>query len=191
MSTITMWFKKTLLAGLIAALGLVSIPLASAYASGPSDLGTPTPSNTTTIPADRLQRAFAREQKIYNRLGKLFDNANPRLTRFENFIDKAKAEGKDVTALQSALNALEAALTQAQSTYQSAQGVIASHAGFDASGNVTDPAAALQTVKDLRSDLKDIRQTVIPPLKALRQAIRAFREANSPNLAPSATPSGG
>ncbi len=192
MSTITMWFRKTLLVGLVAALGLVSVPLANAYALGTLDPGTPTAPSQTISPTDRLQQIFSREQVIYGKLGKLFDNANTRISKLQDLINKAKANGKDVTALQSALDAFSSAVTQAQSIYNDAQSLINSHPGFDASGNVVDRATALQTVKDLHSKLKDIRQTVISPLKALRQAIKTYREANSPNaVTPTPAQSGG
>ena len=191
MSTITMWFRKTLLVGLVAALGLVSVPLANAYALGPFDPGTPTAPSQTTSPTNRLQRIFSREQTIFGKLGKLFDNASTRISKLQDRINKAKANGKDVSDLQSALDAFSSAVTQAQSIYNDAQSLINSHPGFDASGNIVDQATALQTVKDLHSKLKDIRQTVMPPLKALRQAIRAYREANSPNVTPAPTQSGG
>ena len=192
MSAITMWFRKTLLVGFVAALGLVSVPLANAYALGPFDPGTPTAPSQTTSPTDRLQRVFSREQAIYGKLGKLFDNANTRISKLQDLINKAKANGKDVSALQSALDAFKSAVQQAQSIYNDAQSLINSHPGFDASGNVVARATALQAVKDLPGKLKDIRQTVMPPLKALRQAIKAFREANSPNAAtPTPTQSGG
>ncbi len=192
MSTITMWFRRTLLAGLVAALGLVSVPLANAYALGQFDPGTPTAPTQTTTPTGRLQWAFSREQTIYGKLGKLFDNAGTRISKFQDLINKAKANGKDVSGLQSALDALSSAVSQAQSIYNDAQSLINSHSGFDASGNVTDQTAALQTVRDLRGKLREIRQTVLPPFRALRQAIRAYREANSPNnVTPAPTQSGG
>ncbi len=191
MSTITMWFKKTLLVGLVAALGLVSIPLANAYALGSSDIGTPTAPSQTTTPTDRLQQVFTREQDIYGKLGKLFDGADARISKLQDLINKAKANGKDVSSLQSALDAFKSAIQQAQSIYTDAQNLINSHPGFDASGNVTDRTTALQTVKDLGSKLKVIHQTVVPPFKALRDAIKAYREANSPNATPAPTQNGG
>ncbi len=191
MSTIVMWFRKTLLVGLIAALGLVSIPLVNVYALGPFDPGTPTAPSQATTPTDRLQRAFSREQGIYSKLGKLFDNADSRISKLQDLINRAKANGKDVSDLQSALDAFTSALKQAQSIYNDAQSLINSHPGFDASGNVTDPTTALQTVKDLGSKLRDIRQTVVPPFKALRDAIKAYRDANSPNATPAPAQSGG
>lgn len=191
MSTITMWFRKTLLVGLIAALGLVSAPLANAYALGPSDLGTPTAPGQTTTQTDRLQQAFSKEQSIFGKLGKLFDNVDSRISKLQDLINKAKANGKDVSGLQSVLDAFSSAIKQAQSIYNDAQSLINSHPGFDASGNVVDQTAALQTVKDLRGKLKDIHQTVVPPFKALRDAIRTFRQANSPKVTPAPTQNGG
>lgn len=181
----TMWFKKGLLVALIAAMGMVSLPMINAYALG----GTPAAPGQTS--SDKLQKAFAREQTIYARLGKLFDNADSRLSRVQDLINRAKAKGKDVSALQAAFDAFRSAVTKSKTTYENAQGLLTSHPGFDASGNVVDAALALQTVKDLRSPLKEILQTVSPAAKGLREAVKTFREANSPNATPAPTQSGG
>ncbi len=64
-----------------------------------------------------------------------------------------------------------------------------SHAGFDASGNVTDPTQALQTVQGFQSKAAAIRQAGVRDAgKALREAMQAFRQANQPATpAPSST----
>ena len=187
MSMITMWFKKILLVTMVAALGLISVPLVNVYALGSSDTGTPTAPSQTITQTDRLQNVFAREQTIFGKVGKLFDNVDAHISKIQDLINKAKANGRDVSDVQAALDAFSAAVKQAQSTYQDAQSLISSHPGFDASGNVVDATTALQTVKDLGGKLKNIHQTVMPTAKALREAIKSFREANSPNVTPAPT----
>ncbi len=151
MSTIVVWFKKSWLVVTIIALGFAFMPLASAYAIAPPDpMATPA---TTPVPAqkgtERLARVWAREQDIYGKIGTFLNNVDQRITKGQDLINKAKANGKDTSALQTALDAFSAAVKQAQSIYQSAQGIVSSHSGFDANGQVTDQAQALTTVQNL------------------------------------------
>ncbi len=178
MSTIVMWSKKVFLVAMVAALGLASLPAVNVYALVQSDPSTPTA--PTQITTDRLEQIWAKEQAAYDRLGKFFDNVDARISKAQELIDKAKANGKDVSALQAALDAFSDAVKQAKPIYESGKGVIASHQGFDSNGKVTDQTKAIDTVKDLGGKLKEIRQTIFPAAKALREAVRAFRQANHP-----------
>lgn len=188
MSTIVMWSKKVFLVAMIAALGLAALPGANVYALGQAEPSTPTaPGQMAT---DRLEQIWSREQAAYNRWGKFFDNADARTSKAQELIDKAKANGKDVSALQAALDALSNAVKKAKPIYESGKGVIASHQGFDADGKVTDQTKAIETVRDLGGKLREIRETIFPAAKALREAIRDFREANRPAVTPAPGSSG-
>jgi hypothetical protein len=189
MSMIALWFKRTWLILGIAALGFGFMPLASAQALAPSNpTAAPTPTKTS---GDRLAQAWVREQAIYNKLGTLFADVDQRIPRLQELINKAKAKGRDVSALQTALDNFSGAVKQAEPIYQSTSGTVASHPGFDANGNVTDQTQALTTVKDLGEKFKEIRQLISVPAKALRDAMQAFRSANSPSGTPAPTQSGG
>ncbi len=164
-------FKKTILFALVAALGLASLPLVSVSAAGPTS--TPVPPQGQ-LSNERLERIWARQLRIYERLGR----ADDLVQRIQNLIDRAKAKGKDVSVVQSALNAFEAALKTAQPIYESTKGIVNSHQGFDDSGKVTDPVKAQETVLAMRGKFKEIRDALNGTGRALRDAIRAFREAN-------------
>ncbi len=179
MSKIVMWLKKTLLIGVVASLGLSALPLASVYALSPND--TPTP---TQISNDKLQQIWAKEQLVYAKIGTLLDRADLMIPKIQALIDKAKQNGKDVSAVQAALDAFSNAVKQAHPIYESAKGIIASHQGFDDTGAVTDPTKALETVKDLRNKFLEIRQVIGDTGKNLRQAIKDFRAANQPTPTP-------
>jgi hypothetical protein len=179
MSTIALWVSRAWLVLTLAVVGTMSVVPANVYALGPAGTGTP-PAPTY----DRLQRAWAREQAVYSRLGRFFDNVDQRIQRGQQLIDRAKANGKDVTALQAALDSFSAAVKQARPTYESINGIVSSHEGFDPNGTVVDPVKAFETVLDMRGELKDIRQTVVPAAKALRQAIQDYRAANQPVATP-------
>jgi hypothetical protein len=163
---------------LVAVLAVCMGPEA-AYALSPSDNGTPPAPSS-----DRLPRAWAREQRIYDRLGRFFDNADGLIAKAQNLIDRARANGKDVSTVQAALDVVSSAVKQARPDYESGKGIVASHQGFDAAGNVTDPTKALETVQDMRTKLQSIRQDLMPSVRVLREAVRAFRQANRPAATP-------
>jgi hypothetical protein len=80
--------------------------------------------------------------------------------------------------VQTALNAFKDAVKTAQPIYESIKGVINSHQGFDADGKVTDSAKALETVKDMHAKIQSIKTAMNGTVRALHQAILAFRAAN-------------
>lgn len=166
-----MLFKKTVMWALIAALGLASLPVFGVSALGTND---PTPPPQGQIVNDRLQLVWARQLRIYERMGKVDSFTE----KAQNLIDRAKENGKDVSAVQTALDAFTAAAKNAKPIYESMNGIVTSHQGFDANGNVTDPAKAKETVQAMREKFQAIRDAMNGTGKALREAIKAFREAN-------------
>lgn len=189
MSKIMMWFKKILLAALVTALGLSALPAVSAFALGLNDATTPPAPGQ--ISNERLGMVWAREQARYERLGRLFGDSDKMIANAQKLIDKAKANGKDVSAVQSALDAFAAAVKQAKTVYDGGQSVIASHQGFDSAGKVTDATQAKATIKSVMDTFKQIRQIVAEPRKALGEAVKAFRAANKPSGTPAPNQSGG
>ncbi len=179
MKTISSLFKKSLLLALVTALALAALPVTSAYASGLGDPADP-PAEETKLSGERLERIWAHSQRVYERQGKILERSDQMVEKIQNLIDRMDENGKDTTALQAALDAFEAALKKAHPIYESAKGIINSHQGFDADGKVTDREKAVETVKELGAKLKEIRQIVGEPGKALRAAIKAFRDANRP-----------
>lgn len=181
MATIAALLSKAWLAVTLALAGVTSALPAPVQELVPS--ATPAP-QTTAASYPRLQQAWAREQTVYGRLGKFFDNIDQRIARGQALIDKASANGRDVSALQAALDAFSAAVKQARPVYESSKGLIASHQGFDDQGGVVDAAKAFQTVLEMRLKLTELRGIVLPPARALRQAIQEFRQANQPIATP-------
>ena len=172
-------FKKTVLVALLVALSLAVLPMTSAYASG---LGDPTdpPVGAGRVADERLERAWMHLQRVYERQGHILDRADAMAGHIQNLIDRLKENGKDVTALQAALNAFKDALKEAHPIYESAKGIINSHQGFDADGKVTDHEKAVETIKELRDIVQEIRRIIGEPGVALREAIKAFRDARRP-----------
>ena len=81
-------------------------------------------------------------------------------------------------ATEAALDAFNASVKDAKPIYESAKGIINSHQGFDANGKVTDPEKAKETVKAMHEKMQEIKAAMDGTGKALRDAIKAFREAN-------------
>ena len=173
-----MLFKKTVLLALVAALatlGVASLPFVSVAAAGVND---PTPPPQGRLSNERLEQVWARQQHLYERIGNGFDRADEFTERVQNLIDRAKENGKDVSAVQAALDAFEAALKEAHPIYESGKGIVNSHQGFDSNGKVTDPEKAKETVKAMHDKLQEIKTAMNGTGRALREAIKAFREAN-------------
>jgi hypothetical protein len=170
-------FKKTILAALAAALVFAAFPVTSVFAQGENP-----PKGEMTN--ERLEQTWARQLKIHERLGKGFDDIDGHIAKFQARIDKAAEKGKDVSALQAALDAFEAASKSAKPIYDSISGIVDSHQGFDANGKVTDSEQAKATVQDMRAKLKELKSAMGGTGKSLREALKAFREANKPADSP-------
>ena len=188
MLQITALFKKFALAALVLAITLAAFPFASASAAGLNGQA----NVQTNYP--RLENMWTREQAAYTREGKALSNASTFIARVQALIDKANGKGLDTSAVQAALNALSAVIPAVQAAHAPGAAIIVSHAGFDASGNVTDRTTAIATAKSLAQVLKDTRTAMNGTLKALHDAVRAFRQAHphpttNPSTTPSATPS--
>jgi hypothetical protein len=176
-------FKKTILFALLTVLGLASLPFVNVSAAGEYD---PTPPPQGQISDERLERVWVSQLRVYERIGRTDEFVD----RVQKLIDRAKANGKDVSTVQAALDAFKAAAKDAQPIYESIKGIINSHQGFDSDGKVTDPEKAKETVKAMHEKFKEIRETMNGTGKTLHEAIKAFREAN-PRPQPTPTPTSG
>jgi hypothetical protein len=168
----TVLFKKTTLIVLILAIGLAVFPGIGASAAGLNGQTNAQPDNS------RLENVWAREQANYQRQGDRLSNASMFIARVQSLIDKANAKGWDTSAVQAALNALSAVIPAIQAAHTPGAAIIASHDGFDANGKVIDRATAITTARSLAQVLKDTRTAVNGTLKALHEAVKAFREAH-------------
>lgn len=187
MTKFAIGFGRMFLIGVVAALVVVSAPVATVYAMRPG--GSSVPYATAQAPNERLELAWGREQMIHDRLGFMFDHADQRIALVQQLIDKAQAKGKDVTAVQAALDALNAAVKTSRPSFEGMQRTFVSHPGFDASGKVIDAIKAAQTVRDLDVQLRGVHSSLAGPMQSLRDAIAAARQTNQSLVAPSPTPS--
>ncbi len=164
-------FKKTILAALAAALVFAAFPLTSAFAQGENP-------PKGELSHEKLEQAWGRQLKAYEKIGKGFEDIDAQIAKFQKRIDKAAQNGKDVTALQAALDAFESALKSGKPIYDSISVIVNSHEGFDANGKVTDAEQARSTLKEMRAKMKELKSAMGGTGKALHAALKAFREAN-------------
>jgi len=169
-------FKKTLLIALVAALAVASLPFVSVSAAGLDDPKPPQPQGQ--VSNERLERVWARQLRLYEKIGNGFDKSDAFVERVQELIDNAGANGKDVSAVQAALVAFEKANKDAHPVFESGKGIVNSHQGFDKDGKVTDPEKAKETVKAMGDKLKEIKDAMGGTGKALHEALKAFRQAN-------------
>lgn len=165
--------SKIMMALLAVTLVFAAFPATSAYAADePPPAGELTP--------EQLEKVWARQLRLYERVGKAFEDTDAHIEKIQSRIDKAAEKGKDVSALQSALDAYKAALLESKPEYDALGEVIDAHNGFDADGKVTDEEQARATVTEVREGMKAVKDSMGGTFKALREAIKAFREANKP-----------
>jgi hypothetical protein len=181
MFKITALFKKVIPAVLVLAIALAAFPLTGASAAGLNVQSNVQPDNT------RLENLWVRQQATYQIQSNRLSNASTFIAKVQGLINKANSKGLDTSAVQAALNALSAVIPAVQAAQAPGAAIIASHAGFDASGKVTDRTTAIATVKSLSQVLKDTRTAMNGTLKALHEAVKAFRQAN-PHPAKTTTP---
>jgi hypothetical protein len=175
-----LFFNKSVLLAIVAALIVAALPFVSASAAGPYDPPTPQSGQITN---ERLEKIWAHQLRVYNRMG----HADELIARIQRLIDRAKANGKDVSAVQAALDAFAAAVKEAHPVYESMKGIVNSHQGFDSNGKVTDSIKALETITAMHEKIQEIKTTLNGTGKVLREAIKAFRQAN-PRPQPTTTP---
>jgi methyl-accepting chemotaxis protein len=171
---INVLLKKTILTAMILALALAVLPVSSVLAAEEN------PPAQGELSVQRLERVWRRELRAYERIGKAFDQSGAMLEKAQALIDKAAENGRDVSALQAALDTFDAAIQSARPQYDELAGIIDAHAGFDADGKVTDIEQARSTVRELGAALKEVKSAMGGTGKAFREALRAFREANRP-----------
>lgn len=158
---------------LLASIAVVSL----AWSPASNALAQSNPQETVN---DLLSQAFAAEQTWLSKQQTAIDKADLAANKVQEIIDRAAAKGLDVTVLETALAAFQAAMATVKSDHQTAADILATHAGFDSNGVVTDRPTARQTVMDARRALGTAHMTMTQAFWDLRDAVRAWKDANFP-----------
>jgi hypothetical protein len=125
-----------------------------------------------------LENLLKREQIVINNQQERLTLSNQAVTAAQQWIADLQAEGKDVSALQTALAAFQAGLANAQTSFTTAKQTLDAHTGFDGSGNVTDAKQALTTLVDAGRAERQFHLTITQATIDFRTAIRNYRQAN-------------
>jgi hypothetical protein len=177
MKKINNLFKKFALVFLVLVVVMAAFPLAEASAAGLNEEPAPTANGPVNF---RLEQAWHRQQRVYERQERQLDEADGFIQRVQNLIERAEEKGWDTTVVQTALDAFTAAIPASQAAHDKGAAIVANHAGFDANGHVVDRTQAVETVKSLAQVLKDSRTAMDGTARALHEALRKFRQAHPP-----------
>jgi hypothetical protein len=169
--------KKFIFLVLTTALVFAVLPLSSVYAAPLSD--DPTPQNEPGG-HPKIEKGFARVKSWYEKQSQFLEKAEQAVSKAQNLIIKANQKGLDASAVQTALDVFKSRLVTIQAAHDKAGLSISTHNGFDENGKVVDAKIAAQTVKDASAALQEGRQARQGAGKTLREAIRAFIQANKP-----------
>jgi hypothetical protein len=159
----------------IVVTGIFRVSPASAAKATPSPNSAGVQGNPTWL-AFQLKREQIALSAQQDRLTRMGDVA----VAVQSLINSAKAEGKDPSGLQSALDAFHQQIQSAQIPHSSAKSILDAKAGFDSNGQVADATEARQTLKSAAQSMRDAHQIIGPATKALRWSFRAFIQANRP-----------
>ena len=177
LSSVSRWIMA--LVGVAVVFSLIfTIPTGTVLAAGSGPAATPGADKGSA----QLSQAFQHEQQVLTQQQTHLANTANVVSKIQDLISKAHAKGLDTSALSTALAIFQTQIATATASNKTAAGILSAHNGFDGSGNVTDPAAAHQTVLDARQNLQDARKTLVQAASDLHTALRAWQEANKDKL---------
>lgn len=160
------------LAAIIAVLAIVAFaPTQTAFA----DPGTPPAQPDAQGRNNALEKLYQRELKWLAEQKEQLTKANNLLGKAQDFIDKQKAKGKDVTLLEKALEKVKQQVAKAQTAHDEAAKILNTHAGF-ANGKVTDRAQARQTVAQAQKSLREAHRILANVTAEVRRVLNHFRD---------------
>jgi hypothetical protein len=138
----------------------------------------------TQVQVNRL----AREQEWLALQQTRLDGTAQIVAKTQVYIANQKSKGKDTASLEAALATFQQQIATAQASHKTAADILSAHAGFNASGKVTDPVQAHQTLTGAHQSLSDAHQILQQAGQDLRKAIKTYRDANEPEAKPTTVP---
>ncbi len=167
------WMIK-LVGGLLVAGMVAGLALAPAYAA--DSTGTATPPGPL---AQTLTTIYQREQAWLTVQSSALTDANTIAVNMQNWINTLKGQGKDTTALETALAAFNSQVAAAQTAHDTASGILSAPAGFDNNGQVTDLGQVANTLRKAFQSLQSAHLTLLSAVVNLRLAVRNWINAHS------------
>ncbi len=159
MSKMSLIVKATIIATVVA-LGFSSIAFAKGRVAKAPAAPAASSSESTQLIQSTWKSELSRlnfDQLVLGRLDRIFGLITARL---DKHLSSKHPSDRFFGRLEMTVNEVETLLSKAES-------VASTHAGFDASGNVTDQAQAMQSVKALGAYLSELRGTLIYRLEHL------------------------
>jgi hypothetical protein len=135
------------------------------------------PGQGQNAPQD-LEQVYQKAQTWLDTQTTNLEKANAAIDRIQALITDAQDQGQDTSALESALSTYESQLSDSEDSTSTASTLLSTHAGFDDDGNVTDQAAAAETVRDANLALTDASNLLSQAVRDLQNALHAWRTAN-------------
>lgn len=132
----------------------------------------------------RLERIFKAQQRALERQAVHFERVAKAVDRVQALITRAKANGRDTSLIEAALEKFKAKVAEAKKAHDAAAATLKTHAGFSNDGKVVDRTQARETIKTAHEQLRSVRQIFAGMWKALHEAIKAWRQANPPKITP-------
>jgi hypothetical protein len=126
----------------------------------------------------RQPGALKQEQQRLDRLQNQLTRTDKVVTRSQAFINQQKQAGKDTSTLENALKVFQSQVVNVKTAHDTAAAVLTQHAGFDDQGQVTDAAAARQTLQAARQALANGETTLRQARRDLAQAFAPWKNAN-------------
>ncbi|NDJ51553.1 MAG: hypothetical protein GYB68_00540 [Chloroflexi bacterium] len=126
--------------------------------------------NVSEINMERLELLYDQSVVFAESLQNRIDGAYERADAWESQIDRYEEQGHDVSLLRAELDLYRAAIPAAQESLDAANALLADAAGFDENGEVIDPIAA-------RDSLREIYPLLQATDRGLRDAKNAYQDA--------------
>jgi hypothetical protein len=165
--------------GLFAAMSLETV-----YAESDGvPTSTPAPSEKTIgliFPGIILERVHKFQTRVIEFLGNQLNNANKVESKAQLRIAELKQQGKDVSALESALNKFYDLISNAKQAKEKASATLILHKGYDAQGKVSDPKLARDTNKSVEENIRICRENIVQALHTIAGGLKLYKQQNSP-----------
>jgi hypothetical protein len=160
MSTIYRISSICLLSVLVLGVIFIAAPAGSVFAQSPIVDTPPPPAGN---PADEdggafrqaaLEKLYKRAVANHERQSKMIEQADNIGNRIAEMIARAKENGKDTTALETALAEFNESLGEARLKFDQTDRIIQQHPGFDDEGKVVEAETARNTLEEIRTGSK-------------------------------------
>lgn len=163
---------------MITSLVVAVIPFSAVQADSPRQEDIPPVLENEGKGTAFLEKMLQREQKMNENQTNLFDKADDVIAKLESAIEKGKTNGKDVSAIEDALEEINDQIMAARAAHDKATSLLNNHTGFDDSGKVTDVELARDTIREAGRNLREAHRMIGASIRDAMKAIRECRRDN-------------